>query len=61
MKDTIIDVDMIWGTVGSPEWKYKGIRVDNRDGKSKLLPVGTSDGEPIGLINNTILGIADFF
>ena len=59
LKDIIIDVDVIWGTVGYPEWKCEGIRVDNPDGNSKIFPVGTSDGEPLGLIDNTMLGIAD--
>ena len=59
LKDTIIDSDVLWGTVGSPEWKCEGIRVDNPDGNSKIFPVGTSDDEPLGLIDNTMLGISD--
>ena len=60
LNDTIIDGDVLWGTVGSPEWKCEDIRVDNFGGNSKTFPVGTSDGEPLGLIDNTMLGIADY-
>ena len=44
LKDTIIDGDVIWDTVGSPEWKFEGIRVGKPNGNSKIFPVGTSDG-----------------
>ena len=50
---------MLWGTVGCPDWKCEGVRVDNSGRNSKIFPVGTSDGEPLGLIDNTMLGIAD--
>ena len=40
--------------------KCEGIRVDNPDGNYKIFPVGTSDGEPLGLIDNTMLGIYDY-
>ena len=59
LKDTIIDVDVLWGTVDSPEWKCEEIRVDNPDGDSKIFSVGTSDCEPLGIIENKMLGIAD--
>ena len=36
-KDTIIYGDAILGTVGSPEWKCDGIRLDKPDRKSKLF------------------------
>ena len=35
LKDNIIDNDVLWGTVGSTEWKCDGIRVDNPDGNYK--------------------------
>ena len=60
LEDTIIDGDVLWGTVGSPAQKCEGIRVDNPDRNSKIFPVGTSDGELLGLIDNIILGIADY-
>ena len=56
---TIIGGDVLWVTVGYPEWKFEGIRVDNPDVNSKIFPVVTSDGEPIGLIDKTMLGIDD--
>ena len=59
-KDTVIDGDVLWGTVGSPEWKCEGIRVGNPDGNSKIFSVGTYDGEPLGFTDNIILGIADY-
>ena len=61
LQDTIIDDDVLWGTVGSPEWKCEGIRVDSPDGTSKISPIVTYDNEPLGLIDNTMLGIADSF
>ena len=59
LKDNIIDVDVILGTVGYPELKCEFIRVGNPDGNSKIFPVGTSDGEPLRLIDNTILSISE--
>ena len=61
LRDTIIDGDIIWGTMGPPEWKCKGIRVDNLDWNSNIFPVSTSDGEPLGPIDNTMLGISDYY
>ena len=61
LKYTIIDCGVLWGTVGSPEWKREYIRVGNPGGNSKIIPVGTSDGEPLGLIDNKMLGIADSY
>ena len=60
LKDNIIDGDVIWGNVGSPEWKFDGIRVDNPDGNSKGFLFGTAEGETLGLIDNTMLGVADY-
>ena len=59
LKDNIIDGDVIWGTVVSPEWKCKGIRVENPDGNSKGFLFGTAEGETLGLIDNTMLGVTD--
>ena len=59
LKDKIIEGDVLWGTVGSLEWKYEGIRVEKLDGKSKRVQVVTSDGETLGFIDNTMLGIND--
>ena len=61
LKDAIIHGDVLLVTVGSPELKWDGIRVDNPDGKSKIFPVGAYDGATLGLIDNTMLGIADYF
>ena len=60
LKDTIIDGDVLWGTVGSTELKYEDIRVDSPDGNSKTFLVGKFDGEPLGLIDNKMLGIPDY-
>ena len=38
-----------------------GIKIDNPDGNSKIFLAGISDGEPLGLIDNTMLGIPDYF
>ena len=59
LKENIIQDDMLWGTVVFPGWKCEGIRVDNPDGKSIIFQVGTSDGTKIGLIDNTMISIAD--
>ena len=59
MKDTIIDGDVLWGTVGYPEWKFDSIRIDNPDVNSKLFSFGTTEGETLGLIDNTMLGVSD--
>ena len=59
MKDNIIDGDVLWGTVGYPEWKCEGIRVENPNGNTQMFLVGTSEVETLGLIDNTMLGVAD--
>ena len=59
LKDNIIDDDVLWGTVGSPELKCNVARVDNPDGKSKGFLVGTSDVATLGLIENTMLGVSE--
>ena len=59
MKDHIIDGDVLLGTVGYPEWKFGGIRVDNSDGNSKVFSFGTTEGETFGLIYNTMLSVTD--
>ena len=59
MKDKIIDGDVLWGTVGSPEWKWNVTRVEYPGGKSKGFPFETSEGETLGLICNTMLSVAD--
>ena len=59
-KDIIIDGDVCWGTVGSPEWKFNGLIVDNSDVNSQVFRVGTSDGATLGLIDNTMLSVADY-
>ena len=46
--------------MGSPELKCNVARVDNPDGNSKVFPFGASEGETIGLIDNTMSGVADF-
>ena len=50
---------MLWGDASSPEWKCDGIRVDNPDGNSKVFLFLTSEGEPLGLIGNTMLCVAN--
>ena len=50
---------MIWGTIGSPEWKWDGIRVDNPSGNYEGFPFETYEGKTIGLIDNTILSVDD--
>ena len=50
---------MLWGTVGSTEWKCDGISVDDLDVKSKVFPVRTSDVATIGLVDNTMLGVSE--
>ena len=50
---------MLWGNVGSTEWKCDDISVDNPDGKSKGFLVGTSDVATLGLIENTMLGVSE--
>ena len=59
LKDNIIDGGVLWVTVGSPQWKFDGIRVEKPDGKSKGFSFGTAEGETLGLIDNTMLGVAD--
>ena len=58
-KDNINNGDVIWGTVGDTEWKYYDIWVDNPDENSEVFPFGTSEGETLGLIYNTMLGVDD--
>ena len=59
MNDNIIDVDVIWGTVGYSEWKFDGIILENPDGNSKGFSFVTAEGEKLGLIDNIILGVDD--
>ena len=47
--------------MGSPESKCDGIRVDNPDGNSKGFSFGTAEGETLGHINNTMLGVSDSY
>ena len=45
--------------MGFPDSIYDRIRVDNSDGKYERFLVGTSDGTTFGLIENTMIGVAD--
>ena len=46
--------------MGYPERKFDGIRLDNPDGNSKVFSFGTTEGGTLGLIDNTMLGVADY-
>ena len=59
LKDNIIEVDVLWGNLGYPEWKYEGIRVENTDGNSESFQVVTYNGETLGFIDNTVLDITE--
>ena len=59
MKDNKIEGYVLGGTVGSPEWKYEGIRVENPDGKfviTESKSEGINEGPLIGLKDNIIDG-----
>ena len=57
--DNIIDGDLIWTTNVSPGSISDGRRLDKYDGNSEVITVGTSDGETLGLIDNTLLGVSN--
>ena len=46
--------------MGSPELKNDGKIVDKLDGNSKGFSFETTEGETLGLIDNTMLGVADY-
>ena len=59
MKDNIKYSDKIWYTVGSIDYIYGGISVDNYDGNAEGFPVGTSDDATLGEFDSNILGVSD--
>ena len=59
LKDNIIDGDVLWTANVCYEYISDFIRLDSSGGNSEVLTVGTYDGEIPGLIDNTILGVAD--
>ena len=40
--------------------KFDGIRVDNLHRNSKVFSFGTTEGEKLGLIDNKMLGVANY-
>ena len=61
MKYNIIDVDILLHTEGYIDSIFDGIKVDNSDGNSEGIPVGTSNDATLSLIDSTVRGVADYF
>ena len=59
MKDKIIGCDVKVPANVSPDSIYDGIRLENSYGNSEGFIVGTSEGKTMGLIDNTMLCVAD--
>ena len=59
MKDKLFDSDVLWISNGSPDSISDGTSLENSDGNSEGFTVGAYDCEKPGLIDNTILGVAN--
>ena len=59
MKHNINDCDKIWKIVDYIDSISDGISVDNSEGNSEGFTVGTYYDATLGLIDSTVLGVAD--
>ena len=60
LKDNIINGDVLWTENVCYESISDFVRLDSSVGNSEVLTVGTSDVYIPGLIDNTMLGVADY-
>ena len=60
MKGNIKDVFKLWNKVGSPDYIYDGIRLDNANVNIVGLPVGTYDDVTLVIFYSKMLGVAMF-
>ena len=59
MKDNIIDGDILWAIEVYIDFIFDSIEEVHSDGYSERVPAEASEGETLGPIDSTLLGVTD--